>query len=537
MRIQSYTNQPQNSYQYAERVNFASEVSPAEKSNKGDLKASENTFSSISVAILATISCFVMLSRGFQKNAKIYLNKFKNYLEQKQEHSLSGKTSKWNKFYEYAIRKTNSFINKSESINNITSLKDILFMRLMYKTKPTKQIHDSITNYFEKISRKTIEDSKKQTERNFGRMNRILDELDRIILQNSKDEIIEYNETKYSKKELIQLAKGYREDANILMRAFFNKNTMEGRYKYINDVTSTLYSNFWDLSFKDFWSKNNKFKREEMWQTFIAADQIKGDKTDLAKIIAIYKNAITYSSNNQNNRIHELINALDGIIPYNDKDGIKIIKRLEWFADNPEGLKNNQELFFKELSKLKEHKITANVSKSVTQVQEQFKNTTIELITQQINDNRPGAIQDMLSIYYKLAPFELSESGGLNAIKKAVESFEKSVDLETIEFFDKVRDLKLGSAPTDVLTILLSFITLSVGMGRSKDKDTKKSIMLKSGIPIVGGIATAMYSTLKLVSGGKSLALGLLSGIALNRFGVIADNLRKKHNYSQYKNV
>ena len=153
----------------------------------------------------------------------------------------------------------------------------------------------------------------------------------------------------------------------------------------------------------------------------------------------------------------------------------------------------------------------------------------IDIIENFVNENARGELQYMLSIYYKIAPFELEKRGALLAIKKAVKSFDKSVELESVEFFDKVRDLRLGSAPTDVLTIVLSFITLSFGLGYAKDNDKRISIMNRSGIPIVGGIMTAIYTATKLVSGGKSLALGFLSGIVLNQLGKITDNLRKNH--------
>ena len=112
-------------------------------------------------------------------------------------------------------------------------------------------------------------------------------------------------------------------------------------------------------------------------------------------------------------------------------------------------------------------------------------------------------------------------------MRKAVKSFDKSVEKEGVEFFDKLRDLRLGSAPTDVLTILFSTVMLSLGLGHAKDKDARNTIMLKSGIPVAGGIGVSMFSAAKLVSGGKSLALGFLSGIILNRVGAIADNVRK----------
>ena len=178
-----------------------------------------------------------------------------------------------------------------------------------------------------------------------------------------------------------------------------------------------------------------------------------------------------------------------------------------------------------ELEKLEKHKIASNLVKT----HEDFKNSHIQLIKDLLNDTATGELQDMLSIYYKLAPFELDKSGASLAVKKAVQSFDKSVQYECVEFFDKIRDLRLGSAPTDVLTILFSFITLTLGLGHAKSKEKCQSIMLTSGIPIVGGIAVSTITATKLVSGGKSLALGFLSGLALNQIGKVVDNIFKRN--------
>ena len=53
--------------------------------------------------------------------------------------------------------------------------------------------------------------------------------------------------------------------------------------------------------------------------------------------------------------------------------------------------------------------------------------------------------------------------------------------------------------------------------------------MLKSGIPVLGGIATTVISTTKLISGGKSLAFGFIAGLILNKFGNIADRIYKQN--------
>ena len=107
------------------------------------------------VTVLIAGGGILMFSKGFQKNAGKTLNKLKEHLEYKLKLS-SFNESKTSKLYDYSIKKLNSFIKKSESINNITSVKDILFMRLMYKTRPTKKIHDAITNIFENLSKKTV---------------------------------------------------------------------------------------------------------------------------------------------------------------------------------------------------------------------------------------------------------------------------------------------------------------------------------------------------------------------------------------------
>jgi hypothetical protein len=265
-----------------------------------------------------------------------------------------------------------------------------------------------------------------------------------------------------------------------------------------------------------------------MWQTFIAAEQIKGDKTELIRGVTLLRNALTYTKNDKQDFLNELIKELYNLIPQDNKNANEIVKKLEWFSMHPESLINNRQMFLDDLAKVKEFKLQIK-DKNIKETQEHYRDELVNII-KDIADENGGELQDMLSIYYKIAPIQLDKTGAALALKRAVKSFDRAVYLENAEFFDKIRDLRLGSAPTDILTILLSFITLSLGLGYSKDNDERKSIMLKSGIPIVGAICTATFSATKLVSGGKSLALGFLSGIVLNRLGVIADNIRKQKN-------
>ena len=501
----------------------------ADSDNVVDVKINKENLhiaSGITLATIAIVGGFLMTSKVFKKNADKYLIKFKYFLEKRLEKNVGEKSEKWVKFYKKTIDGVDSFIKKSESINNITSLKDILFMKLMYKSKPTEKIHKSISDYFEKISRKTVVNSYKKTEKNFQNMNKAFDDLDKLILKSSPDEIIEYDNKKYTKKELIKLAQSHRDSANTIVQIFTSKESMERRYKYINDVTSDLYSNFWNASFKDFWSKNNKFKRKEMWQTFIAAEQIKGDKTKLADMISGTRISIIYKNKDKKRLLQKYLNNLVDIMPVGEKNYTDITKKLIFYSKHPEALNNNKPEFLKELSKLEKYTITLP-DKNIAETQNYSKNMCISIIKDLIDDKTKGELQKMLSIYNKIAPLELDRTGAFYSVEKAVKSFDKSVNYESVEFFDKIRDLRLGSAPTDILTLLFSSIALALGLGYARDKDQKTSVMFKSGIPVLGGIATTMYCTTRLVSGGKSLALGFVAGFILNKIGSVTDNIYK----------
>ena len=366
------------------------------------------------------------------------------------------------------------------------------------------------------------------------------DMLDEYLLKDSPDEIIKFKVKEYkdgqlievkkdfTKRQLIEKAKEYRKDTKLVVDSFISDKSQQDRYNRIKSINSSLYSKFWDESFKDFWTKNNKFKRKEMWQTFIAAEQIKGDKTNLAENVAIARNVITYANKDKIAMIEDNVKKLKEIIPAKDESGTDIVERLDWIIKNSEGLKYNKSTFLKELEKLSNHTIKPVLDNSVTKVQQESKNTCINLIKDLINDESTGALQDMLLIYYKIAPFELSKFGALLSLKNAVKSFDKSVNLEIGEFFDKVRDLEIGSAPTDILTVLISLGLIIRGLNYAPTDDEKTSVMLKSGIPIVGALITSIVSATKLVSGGKSLALGFISGILLNQAGILTDKLRLK---------
>lgn len=468
----------------------------------------------------------LIFSKAVHKYSKKILDIFRGYFEKNANQSFLNKPNLKTKFYSYLLKKTDIVAEKSESLNNIISLKDILFTRFMYKTKPTKIIHKSISDFFENISRNTVSKSYKNTQKHFDKMYEQFDKFDEYLLKNDAGKTINYIGKDYTLPELIAQAKNYRESVKLVVNAFISKDTQQARFKYIKDSTSALYSKFWDESFKGFWTKDNKFKHKEMWQKFIASEQIQANKTDLAYNASFARNMLSYTPAEKLNYVNEYLKNLRSIIKAEDEKATELLNKMEWYVKDSTALSENKENFLSELNKFEQHNIVADINQSIRDVQKD-KSTNIQLIRNITNDNGTGELEDMISIYRKIAPFELSKSGTLEIAQKSVESFDKSVKLETSILFDKLRDLDIGSAPTDVLTLIFSSLMISLGLNQAKNSDERKSVILKSGIPIIGAVATTTISATKLLPNGKSIMLGFISGIILNRIGVITDNIRK----------
>ena len=141
-----------------------------------------------------------------------------------------------------------------------------------------------------------------------------------------------------------------------------------------------------------------------------------------------------------------------------------------------------------------------------------------------MDEDKKGDLQSMMAIYNAIAPYELATLKADAAVKQAVTSFDKSLKTETVDFFNKVRDLKLGSAPTDVLSILASAGMIGYGLYEAEDRDERTSVVLKAGIPIIGTIGTAVVCTTKLISGIVALGVGSAVGVV---FKVIGDSIDK----------
>ena len=147
-----------------------------------------------------------------------------------------------------------------------------------------------------------------------------------------------------------------------------------------------------------------------------------------------------------------------------------------------------------------------------------------------ISEFKKGSVDEALEIYKHILPKQQYEEVA-KVYKSGVEQLDESIMIETESFVNKLRDLTMGSAPTDMLTVIGALGTLGYQLGKSDNGDQRTSIALKYGIPAIAGIGVSFYSNAKLYAGSKGLIIGSISSLLLNRIGIFADELLKKYKH------
>lgn len=114
--------------------------------------------------------------------------------------------------------------------------------------------------------------------------------------------------------------------------------------------------------------------------------------------------------------------------------------------------------------------------------------------------------------------------------ERADKALQKAVKSETHSYFDKFRDLSLGGAPTDIVTVVGSSAIAGAVIARADNKDERISKTLTKGIPIVGTITSSLLLGANLISGSKGLLISGLIGLAFSHLGSLIDKARVNSN-------
>ena len=134
----------------------------------------------------------------------------------------------------------------------------------------------------------------------------------------------------------------------------------------------------------------------------------------------------------------------------------------------------------------------------------------------------PGKYNEIFDILFKNSKEGQKEL--LEGIySKVSKKMKKARIAECFDYFDKKRDLKLGGAPTDIVTAVTGLGLCGAAVATAEDKEKRISRLITTGIPVVVGVGTSLVLASMLTAGGASILYGFASSILASKLGSTID--------------
>jgi len=184
--------------------------------------------------------------------------------------------------------------------------------------------------------------------------------------------------------------------------------------------------------------------------------------------------------------------------------------------------------------------LNASVSAFGTNPQNATKSQILKDLIKKIETDSKGLVEEAVSSCKELKTINPDLYQRLLVTRnKFQRSLNNAVLFETEKSYRKLLDFSLHSVPTDLLTISIGCGTLgAIAVNDKKSRQEKISLNLKNGIPILGGLLVSFLSNMRLIASGPgAIALGVVSGLILNRLGNVANKKYMKYLKAQHKEV
>ena len=484
---------------------------------------------SIAGAVVLTGAGIFFALKGGPKGISKGFRKLQNHLEYKVQQSKLNNMSDTplNRFYVYVIGKLDKFQHRSEAINNYTSLKDSAFKKLMYMTKSTRYLHQVTTKLFEKIGRQAVVNAYKDSAKSFNLARDMAAGTSMKAFSRKAGEVVEINGVKKTRIQWLEHLLKMDDDLAKIYEKHFGTETRGSRYLRVKKAAKELEEHFKNL--KTFWST-------DLVTSFMAENAIGAEKTAIQKLVRGHRKDISYSLKDFHSDTDKMIIQMTHSISHNDIAKINMLRNIrqsiyKYIQSGTNDGKIRKEIlsgadvFRAEITKaLKNKSMDSEVGKKLVDDVTELREMVVNFKT--------GKVEEMLDIYKKLLP-ESDYKTVEKFYHEGVKNLDKSIKIETDDFISKVRDLSLGSAPTDVLTVLGGLGTLGYYLGKSKDNDESVSISLKYGFPAIAGLVVSLYGNAKLYAGTKAMALGFGSSLILGKIGNFLDKKLKAYQQSK----
>ena len=463
---------------------------------------------SIGATVLGGIAALFVLTKGFSGG---FYRKIANLSDdlKKRAYDLTADVQNpttWQKIKLTGTKIMQPVLDSFQSISNINVLKDggVMLAAKWLKLTP---VVDKINNVFKGIVLKTQRNTYNEAEYATIKFVNVVDK----IAKDTKN------------KELEQLASDIRKKYS----PTFGTDAHYGRSEKFWESIKLLHGRVWNTLLQ-----TRKNKDISKYKSYITLDLTAPKRMGIKKELLEAKKYIT-------NGIEDNYKALK-----NELKRIKINVKTkdEKAVDYVQKLSKGFEIYRK-LNGTKEAVERAEVAKRAEKVMEEMlvymeRNQNISDIEEAVKNirnilnpefSKKGKAQEIVTIVKN--QFGKNSSEYLS-VTQNLENFSKKLDkaINTeMDAYEKMSELRVGSAPTDILGIFVPIGIATWLVTNAKTKDERVSKTLTQGIPILGGIATTYYGTTRMFTGPKNIAMGLGTAYALNIIGTQMDNWYKSY--------
>lgn len=421
------------------------------------------------------------------------------------------------KFLDKTLMSTQMFVNFS-------AMKDSISNKLARTFKMGK-LCDELSAFWEKLASKAVKTNYAQCEKSLNRTHQdVLNITETLRKQKNLNKIIKINGENYTVGQILnQIEQNMRDvrnlyDENFSIKAFEQRNNLlKDSLKGVNERFYREYTSF------DYYKKLG-FTR------FTVEEWLAPIKNSYQSHITKNKSVISNSIDDKFVSTYQILKSLDKIIAPKDTKTRNILKGI--FQQLGEFRKTTITDEFKTADVL-----NTEINRRLKLLCEQSKRNNyyndetlknIEQLTSDISlvlgGKQKGKLQETLNYLKAILPKE-EYKNIKSQINSTSEKLTKVTSAEGDLYFDKLRDITLGSAFSDIVFGMLTPLgTMGLLLAMDDSKEERLSTTLKLGIPLVGGIATSTAFLFLLASGGKALILSSLIGLGLNRIGTYADN-------------
>ena len=463
---------------------------------------------SIGATALGGIAALFLLTKGFSGGFYRKISALSEDLR-KRAYDLSvdvqNKTI-WQKVKLTGAKTMQPVLDSFQSMSNINVLKDGGVMLIAKWLKLTPVV-DKINNVFKGIVLKTQRGAYNDAEYS---VIKFVKDTEKIAKQSSN-------------KELMELASDIRNKYT----SVFGTDAHYGRSEKFWESIKLLHGRVWNTLLQ-----TRKNKNISQYKDYITLELTAPKRLAIKKELLDAKKLITNGIEDNYKALKSELKHIKINVKTKDEKAVDFVQKLSKEFEIYRKLNGTNEAAQRaEIAKLSNETIDNLLQHMKDNENFEVIKTAAENIKNILNPDfsKKGKAQEIVTIvknkFGKNSPEYQTITANLEKMDKNIKN---AINTE-MDAYEKMAELRVGSAPTDILGILAPVAIATWLVTSAKTKDERVSKTLTQGIPIIGGIATTYYGTTRMFTGPKNIALGIGTAYILNIIGTQLDNWYKSY--------